>query len=229
MAKTPMGERLKAAREGAGFRSARQAAIKNGWTLSTYAAHENGQNEFDPAAAETYAYAFGVGSGWLLTGESKENKSLQEKFFTVRHVNVRGVVSASLLIEPDFEPEIHDIVPFVPGQFETAEQFAYRVEGNSMDRERIFDGDFVICVPYSVARTGPAAGDVVVVEQRLGQAFRRSCKMIELHKDRIAFVPRSTDPRFQEPLLVIRDGEMRDQDDNAVEIVGLVIGSFRPR
>jgi SOS-response transcriptional repressor LexA len=229
MAKTAMGERLKQARVNAGYRSARAAAIDHSWTVSTYAAHENGQNEFDPAAAETYGQAFRVSSGWLLTGENKENKSIQEFRSPVRHVNVRGIVSASKLIEPAFEQEIDAIVPYVPDRFANAEQFAYRVEGNSMDIEHIFDGDYVICVPYGVARTGPASGDVVVVEQHIGQAVKRTCKAIELHHDRVAFVPRSTDPRFQEAVLIVRNGEMHDQDENLVEIVGLVIGSYRPR
>jgi SOS-response transcriptional repressor LexA len=229
MAKTEMGARLKTAREKTGVRSARAAAIANGWTVSTYAAHENGQNEFDPATAETYAHAFGVSSGWLLTGENQEDLNLKSNKISVRHVNVRGVVSASRLIEPAFEQEIDTIVPFIPDRYANADQFAYRIEGNSMDLERIFDGDFVICVPYTVARTGPASGDVVVIEQHIGQAVRRTCKAIELRQGQVAFVPRSTDPRFQEAILTIRNGEMRDQDENFVEIVGLVIGSYRPR
>lgn len=40
-----------------------------GWKVSTYAAHENGQNEFDPATAREYAKAFGFEPLWLLLGE----------------------------------------------------------------------------------------------------------------------------------------------------------------
>ena len=53
-----MGDRLRWARQKAGFPSARQAAIKFGWTGSTYAAHENGQNEFDERTAKLYGKVF---------------------------------------------------------------------------------------------------------------------------------------------------------------------------
>ena len=64
-----MQDRLKQARGKAGFKSARQAALRFGWSVSTYSAHENGQNRFDPDAAKSYARAFGVSAAWLLTGE----------------------------------------------------------------------------------------------------------------------------------------------------------------
>jgi phage repressor protein C with HTH and peptisase S24 domain len=65
-----MGSRLRAARIAAGFKSARSAAIRFGWSPSTYAAHENGQNEFDAETAAKYARAFDTSAGYLLTGES---------------------------------------------------------------------------------------------------------------------------------------------------------------
>lgn len=64
-----MGERLKRAREQAGFTSARAAASHHGWGLSTYAAHENGQNEFSADKAKVYGRAFKVPPSWLLTGD----------------------------------------------------------------------------------------------------------------------------------------------------------------
>lgn len=63
-----MGERLKQARERF-YKSARQAALRHGWPPSTYAAHENGQNEFGPEEAKRYAKAFKTRASWLLTAE----------------------------------------------------------------------------------------------------------------------------------------------------------------
>ncbi|MGO4171592.1 XRE family transcriptional regulator [Bosea sp. TAF32] len=73
-----MGSRLRKARERAGFKSARSAAIRHGWTVSTYNAHENGQNDFDPEAATIYGKAFGVSPGWLLTGQGLTPQPLPE-------------------------------------------------------------------------------------------------------------------------------------------------------
>lgn len=74
-----MGNRLKWAREQAGFNSATAAAKHHHWPVSTYSAHENGQNNFDPETAEKYAAAFKVNSGWLLTG--KGDRRLTDKPF----------------------------------------------------------------------------------------------------------------------------------------------------
>ena len=64
-------DRLKEARKKAGFRSARSAALRYGWTPSTYASHENGQTGTVPVdAAKEYADKFGVSQGWILTGEN---------------------------------------------------------------------------------------------------------------------------------------------------------------
>lgn len=62
------GERLKSARTAAGFLSAREAALRHGWNVSTYTAHENGQNGITTKAAGKYATAFKTTPEWLLLG-----------------------------------------------------------------------------------------------------------------------------------------------------------------
>ena len=69
-----MGGRLKQAREKADFKSARSAALRHGWTPSTYAAHENGQNEFGPETAADYAKALKTTAAWLLTGDLEKRR-----------------------------------------------------------------------------------------------------------------------------------------------------------
>jgi phage repressor protein C with HTH and peptisase S24 domain len=64
------GDRLKAARERAGFESARSAALAFGWTVSTYGAHENGRNDFSEEQSQRYARAFHVDPTWLFTGRT---------------------------------------------------------------------------------------------------------------------------------------------------------------
>lgn len=65
-----MGNRLRQARAKAGYDSARAAAIAHGWGVSTYTAHENGQNEFGPDNAKEYAKAFKTTEEWLLLGKT---------------------------------------------------------------------------------------------------------------------------------------------------------------
>lgn len=73
----PMGDsnnRLRRARENAGFDSATAAARRFGWTVSTYSSHENGQTPVPVKAAERYAKAFKVSPAWILTGEATPAK-----------------------------------------------------------------------------------------------------------------------------------------------------------
>lgn len=60
-------DRLKQARERAGYRSARAASERFGWSYNSYAQHENGTRGISHAAAK-YARAFKVRESWLMFG-----------------------------------------------------------------------------------------------------------------------------------------------------------------
>lgn len=77
-AKGRPNDRLIAARKKAGFKSKRQAAIKNRWNPSTYASHENGQTPLPRDAAITYGKAFKVRPQWLLYLEGTDMRRLKE-------------------------------------------------------------------------------------------------------------------------------------------------------
>lgn len=99
-----MGEsndRLKAARERAGFDSARQAAIRFGWTISTYASHENGQTPVPQKAAEKYAAKFKVSAGWILTGEGSPGYGPEdaEIIELLRHADPEVKAAVSLILQ----------------------------------------------------------------------------------------------------------------------------------
>jgi len=55
---THPNERLRLAREKAGFKTATDAAKRFSWSVTTYRAHENGQNGLKNENAERYARAF---------------------------------------------------------------------------------------------------------------------------------------------------------------------------
>ena len=105
------------------------------------------------------------------------------------------------------------------------EQRAYRVVGTSMNKARLFDGDYVITVPYFMARAGVAHKDLVVVERRRSGAVERTVKEVEIAGKSCLLCPRSDDPRFQDPFPC----EGPHADGTEIEIIGLVIGSFTPR
>jgi hypothetical protein len=63
------GRRLRLAREAAGYRSAREAALESGWPESTYRAHESGTRTIGQDDAERYARRFRA-AGAKVTGQA---------------------------------------------------------------------------------------------------------------------------------------------------------------
>jgi phage repressor protein C with HTH and peptisase S24 domain len=71
-----VAERLKAARQAAGFENAADAARRFGWAQSTYFGHENGSRGFRADTASEYARAFKVTQEWLLFGRGGPPEAL---------------------------------------------------------------------------------------------------------------------------------------------------------
>lgn len=127
-----MHDRLKTAREQAGFESAVDAARRFGWTESTYRAHENGQRNIPRTAAPRYARAFRVSAEWLLLGVGDSTK---------KSVPLVGYVGAgSEVYAVDDGGSLDDIDP-PPGI--GPEAVAVKVRGESM-YPRYMDGDILI-------------------------------------------------------------------------------------
>jgi phage repressor protein C with HTH and peptisase S24 domain len=72
------GERLKAARINAGYKTAKEFADKHGLPQPTYANHENDKRGIRRETARYYAEALGVTVGWLLEGEGN-GESIPER------------------------------------------------------------------------------------------------------------------------------------------------------
>lgn len=129
-------DRLRLARERAGFPSARAAAIRFHWTVSTYASHENGQTPVPVKAAEKYARAFRVSAAWILTGEGEASN---------RIVKVVGRVGAGAEVSPEEEQIPPDGLAQVELPFAIPDDaLAFEVQGESM-WPRYDPGDVVVC------------------------------------------------------------------------------------
>lgn len=126
-----MHERLKLARENAGFETAADAVRRFGWTATTYRAHENGQRNIPRSKAPDYARAFRVSPEWLLYGRGDPGK---------KPVPLVGMVGAGAEIFPHDDGWLDDIEP-PPGIGPDA--VAVRIKGDSMF-PRYSDGDLLI-------------------------------------------------------------------------------------
>lgn len=127
-----MHERLKIARERAGYSSAAEVARKFGWTETTYRAHENGQRNIPRERAPIYARAFRVAPEWLLYGRGDPAK---------KPVPLVGMVGAGAeIFEADSGGALDDVEP-PPGVGPDA--VAVEVRGDSM-YPRYMEGDVLI-------------------------------------------------------------------------------------
>lgn len=173
-----------------------------------------------PDVARKIAQILTVSAESLVMGQPEDNLDVIKR---PRYVHLRGTIAAGVWLEHDEAPQLTEAVPIIGGRWGSLEQFGYRVRGNSVDKLRIFDGDYVICVPYFDARRWPVQDDVVVVERRRGVTIERTVKQLALTADGCELWPRSTDPKFQEPIPIKRTGEGEEPDGTTVEIIGLVI------
>lgn len=173
-----------------------------------------------PDVARQIASILTVSAESLVMGEPPANLDVIKR---PTYVHVRGTIAAGVWLEHDEAPQLTDVLPVVGGRWSSLEQFAYRVSGPSVDKLRIYDGDYVVCVPYFDARRYPTQDDVVVVERRRGVTIERTVKQLALTANGCELWPRSTDPRFQAPLAVNRQGEGEESDGTIIEITGLVI------
>lgn len=154
-----------------------------------------------------------------------------------RSLPIRGRVQAGLWYEVDNHPhfEIRDderqlyehqgaVVP--NGRYSEWPQWLEIVTGESINRKAA-DGSLAHVVDAIEMGYAPTDKDWVVVERRRAQgALReRTIKQIEVNGHEIKLWPRSTDPRWQDPVDLC-DGT--NGDDIEVEIVGKVLGFYSP-
>lgn len=221
---------IKALRERAGLSMA-EAAKRGGWrSASSYQRYEDPERfrrAFLPMdVAERLIKAFaGRGSPQITRVELLAlTQPLGAPSVTAvsghRTIEVIAVVEAGIWREAVEIPEDERQTlprPHLPG-FEHAEVFALEVRGQSMNSVYA-DGSIAYFVKPEVLT--PIDGHIVVVVSRRGDLYETTLK--ELGRDqrnRVALLPRSSDPRHQTPIYPSKTGA------ESVEIIGVAIGKF---
>ncbi|MBO6858340.1 XRE family transcriptional regulator [Roseibium sp.] len=217
-----IGDRLREARNAAGYGSMSAAAARVGKTQSTYRAHENGQNEYDYEDAQKYAEAFGVTADWLLFGGDahygewlRSKSSRRAKTGAAEPLRIAGEVAAGLWLEADlFESERETASPLIggDGRFPLDYQYLLTIRGESLNKIAR-DGDLILCLDYGQSGIEIKTGDLVVVERSRdgGHTIERTAKRIFKDGSQIELRPESTDPRFQEPVIFDEHSEESTQ------------------
>lgn len=131
-----------------------------------------------------------------------------------------GVVQAGAWAEiPQDDPEPTEFIVFDEPEYARAHAFALVVRGTSTNLVYP-DGCRVICIPATEA--GIREGDFVVVRRRRGVFCETTLKQLVIGARGMELWPRSSDPAFQEPILL---EHIRDADENP-EIVAVVVARY---
>lgn len=183
------GERLAKAREAAGFRSARAAALEYGWPESTYRAHENGTRTIGRDDADRYAARFRANGGSWITSQFIEFGPAEDR--VEKHegatVPVMGLVGAGAVIDPEHEQVPEDGLYLIETEFPLPEGLiAFQIEGPSM-LPKYDPGDVVVVWAEPRRPLETFYGQPAVVRTTQGQRYLkkimrgRSKGLVDLH------------------------------------------------
>lgn len=123
------------AREAAGFRSARQAALDNNWKESSYRAHEGGSRTIGVDDAERYAKRFRA-EGVAVTSQSilfGDKRGAPTPPPNVELIPVISWVAASQMKDVGETPDPKDAPKVAVSDLPPGDWFVLKVQGDSMD------------------------------------------------------------------------------------------------
>ncbi|MGE7415865.1 LexA family transcriptional regulator [Methylobacterium tarhaniae] len=225
-------DRLKAARERAGYADATSAAKAFNWNATTYRSHENGTRGLKIGVAQKYAKAFRVSAAWIMTGEGDAPSALDTAASEVVPVKFKpvaipiiGKTEAGTFREVvEYDDEEHEYVFDEPDpEFPRARQVAFLVEGDSMNQADppILPGAKLICVDFEETGLPLIEGMIVVVErtQDGGQSREWSVKEVELDGENTIFAPRSSNKRHK-PIIMRDDPDIEEAKE--AHVIALV-------
>lgn len=145
-----------------------------------------------------------------------------------------GHVRAGLFetFDPDFQQDFEPVPDFVQMQagYPRIRQYAYQARGDSMDKEGILDGMWIVAADAAdfIDQNGDLeTGDIVVVERTKMQRAEREMTLKELHffKDRYELRPKSSNPEHQ--AIVVKHDHEVDADGIEVKIVGILLTAYK--
>lgn len=128
-------DRLRWARERAGFKGPTKPAEMLKMSVNTVKAHEAGRNGFGAADAREYAKIYNVSTKWLFLNEGPPDE-IEDFEAPVTPVPLISWVSAGALRAPDIpvDDDSYSIIIREPGLDPRGDWIALRVEGDSMNR-----------------------------------------------------------------------------------------------
>ncbi len=235
-----LGEALKVLRQRAGMTQAEAAEAMGLGSGEAWRVYEIGKSPgiFKPGIQFRLAHAVNSGLSELiaerdrLTGRPASRAALvsSDPFSggDRSELPIRDRIQAGAWLAADDTDQTFRTFPAArDGRYPAANQWISEVTGDSMNLLSIFDGDFVHCVDAGDIGYHPRHNDIVEVERlRNGGAERElTLKQIEMTAEGFVLAPRSTNPRWREPLR-LSEG-MPEGDEFEVRIRALVVTTMR--
>jgi phage repressor protein C with HTH and peptisase S24 domain len=235
-----MNVRLKSARMAAGYAKASQAVEKFKWNISTYRAHENGQNQYDAKTAAVYAEAFRTSAAWLLTGEtaSQNENILKTQIPTRRLISSQsphlveenisfltflgdGYWTDSSIIQDNDKLEFSPLPPDT--RFKVSDQFDMKIQGSSCEPV-LYDSEYIRCVKFPNQDGSLVDGDIVVIKRLQGNLIEYSARRVQRTAEDINFVPLSRDHSTYK-IYNFHKGKILNS--HSFEIIGKILFKFK--
>lgn len=231
-----LNAQLKALRELSGL-SVRALAAELDMPASTYAAYEDPKkfkkpiipldlakriadalapHGVDRAAIMRLAGLTGEYSSMSLTSPANDDAD--------EWVEVTGQVEAGAWrAQTEWPASERYFVRFGKSRYPNEQRFGTRMEGLSMNRT-ILPGSDLECLWVKFSPVPPKPGDLVIVEQHRHDLVELTCKRLTMIGDDFALLCESTEPEFQEPIMLGRpDGDLFTDDE--IRVVGIVLSA----
>lgn len=175
------------------------------------------------ATLQRIALATGIGLPTELTNLPNAQPIVAKlKLLTVRGVVAAGMWQAAEVVQ---DVPLGEALMVEDPAYVGLPQWAELLRGPSMNRTYL-DGDYLHVVDAAALGYFPRAGDDVIVERRTGQdgKVERTCKRVAVIEGQRALIGDSTVEHWNDPLPL--DG---GDEDTLIQIIGLVVGSYRSR
>lgn len=219
-------ERLRTARQKAGYETASAAAEAMGATVSTYIQHENGSRGYPAKTAARYAKFFRAAPEWLLYGRGSDEPVISEPQLQALPLVGQVRAGAWLALDESVQDDPVMLTAALDGRYPHARQWLREVVGDSMNAKGILNGDLAHLVEWTGAGVELTTGQIIeVTRYRDGGELREvTLKEVEVKgPGHYLLWPRSTNPRWKDPIIL--NGE--DDSGQEVRVTGLLLAAIR--
>lgn len=191
--------------------------------VATYIQHENGSRGLPADRAQRYGRFFRVAPEWLIYGKQQDSIGSEP---LGPSLYVKGEVAAGIWREawelgPD---EWEAFTGRADVKTPPRDRFGLRVLGDSMN-EIYPSGSIIECARYHGDAKIASGRRVVVQRERIDGTMETTVKELIRDPEGVEWLwPRSTNPSF----LPFRADEPDTPDIKRIEIIAVVVGSYRP-